>query len=64
MDRKEMSMVSVKLENHLIDSLKELIPDIEKNIGVPVTFSDVIRWACRDYVKNSRDYVKNKGGKK
>ena len=57
MDKKEMSIISVKLENHLIDELKSMISGIEENIGVPVTFSDVIRWACRDYVKN-------KGGKK
>ena len=57
MDKKEMSIISVKLENHLIEELKSMISGIEENIGVPVTFSDVIRWACRDYVKN-------KGGKK
>jgi len=53
----KMRIISVKMDDHIIQDLKNMIPILMDEIGVPVTFSDVIRWACRDYVKN-------KGGKK
>jgi metal-responsive CopG/Arc/MetJ family transcriptional regulator len=52
-----MSRISVELDDRIIQDLENMIPILMDEIGVPVTFSDVVRWACRDYVKN-------KGGKK